>query len=59
MTKNKRETGRRIPKEDERPPQTSKNASLPQEPKPYGLTEGLDETEEKTRKSEGVKPRRT
>lgn len=54
MVRNNRETGRRIPKEDHRPDQTDQNAALPPQPKPYGLTEGLNETDARTRKSEGV-----
>ena len=57
---NRRETGVRKPEEsaptedEEVDPYSQTDAVLPKKPKPYGLTEAVDETQDKTRKSEGV-----
>ncbi len=51
MTRNQRETGAREPVEDHRPTDTSQNAAMPDKPKPYGLTEPEDGTDDKAAKS--------
>lgn len=57
---NRRETGARkypaVKRTEES--ETSQDAALPKRPSPYGLTERLDETNEKTRHSDGVNPSR-
>jgi hypothetical protein len=51
---NNRETGaRKYPPTPVRK-KTDTDAALPRKPEPYGLTEAVDETPEKTRKSDGV-----
>lgn len=56
MSRNERETGGRILKERADPPETDQDAALPARPNPYGLTRPVDETEEKTRVSNGTDP---
>jgi hypothetical protein len=58
---NNRETGaRKYPAVSAaRSSATSQNSALPKHKKPYGLTESVDDTEEKTRHSDGQNPSRT
>ncbi|MEO3385331.1 hypothetical protein [Mesorhizobium sp. CAU 1741] len=59
MDGNDRETGARTTRIDNRPTQTDQNAGMPKKPKPYGLTESVDDVEEKTRHSDGQNPSAT
>lgn len=54
----RRETGRRTARIAEERPETDTEAALPRKPRPYGLTEAVDETQDKTRRSEGTNPPR-
>lgn len=56
MNDNNRETGARKLEADHRPKQTDQDAVLPEKPQPYGLTEPVDEVDEKTRHSDGQNP---
>jgi hypothetical protein len=56
MTTNNRETGARKPQTARRLRETDQNAGMPKKPEPYGLTESVDDVEEKTRRSDGVNP---
>jgi hypothetical protein len=56
MSRQKRETGARKIESVRRTSETNQNAGMPRKPEPYGLTEGVDETQDKTRKSDGVDP---
>lgn len=55
---NRRETGKRKLHSSTEPNQVDVDAALPRKPDPYGLTERTDETQEKTRQSDGVNPPR-
>jgi hypothetical protein len=57
---NRRETGARKYPLDKRTAEngTSQDASRPEPKAPYGLAKGVDDTNEKTRHSDGVKPSR-
>lgn len=57
---NRRETGARKYPADNRTAEseTSQDAALPKPKAPYGLTESVDDTNEKTRHSDGVNPSR-
>ncbi len=56
MVDNRRETGAQKLQADERREETDQNAALPKKPEPYGLTESVDDVDEKTRHSDGVNP---
>ena len=56
MSTNRYESGARKPVPDNRLPETDQNAGMPPKPEPYGLTESLDDVDEKTRHSDGVNP---
>lgn len=56
MTTNRRETGARKLQSDPRAATENQDAALPKKPAPYGLTESIDDVEEKTRHSDGVNP---
>ena len=53
---NNRETGVRKPHTINPQPETDQNAGMPKKPEPYGLTESVDDVDEKTRHSDGVNP---
>lgn len=54
--RNRRETDVRKPHPGRKPDETDTDAALPAQPRPHGLTEPVDETQEKTRQSEGTNP---
>lgn len=54
MTTNDRETGVRKPHIIKPQRETDQNAGMPKKPEPYGLTEPVDDVNEKTRHSDGV-----
>jgi hypothetical protein len=56
MTANRRETGARKLQPVHRATTKDQDAALPNKPVPYGLTEPVDDVEEKTRHSDGVNP---
>ena len=56
MTTNRRETGARKLQPDHRAAIKDQDAALPKKPTPYGLTESVNDVEEKTRHSDGVNP---
>jgi hypothetical protein len=55
MSTNRRETGARKLQPDHRTAAKDQDAALPKKPAPYGLTEPVDDVEEKTRHSDCVK----
>jgi len=57
MSTNRRETGARKLQPPDRREETDQNAGMPKKPVPYGLTESVDNVDEKTRHSDGVNPR--
>lgn len=59
MTTGKYETGSRKLRSDHRPARTDQNAAMPRRPVPYGLTEPIDDVDEKTRHSDGANPNTT
>ena len=59
MNDNRRETGARKLEADNRPKETDQDAALPDKPQPYGLTEPVDDVDEKTRHSDGQNPPKT
>lgn len=56
MNTNNRETGARKLQPADRRDETDQNAGMPKKPEPYGLTESVDDVDEKTRHSDGVNP---
>lgn len=58
MVENKRETGARKLEPAHRSRETDQNAGMPKKPVPYGLTEPVEEVNEKTRHSDGVNLRK-
>jgi hypothetical protein len=56
MVENKRETGARKLEPVHRSRETDQNAGMSKKPAPYGLTEPIDDVDEKTRHSDGVNP---
>lgn len=56
MTTNNRETGARKLQPAQTHRETDQNAGMPKKPEPYGLTESVDDVDEKTRHSNGVNP---
>ena len=59
MNTNRRETGARKLQPAQSHRETDQNAGMPKKPEPYGLTESVDDVDEKTRHSDGVKPSST
>jgi len=53
MNDNHREPGARKPVQDHRPSETDQDAGMPKKPKPYGLTEPVDDVDAKVRPSDG------
>lgn len=54
---NERESGaRKLAAVENDTKETSQDAALPKADKPYGLTESLDDTQDKTRQSDGTNP---
>lgn len=58
MVENKRETGARKLEPVHRSRETDQNAGMPKKPVPYGLTEPVEDVDEKPRYSNGVNPRK-
>jgi hypothetical protein len=58
MVENKRETGARKLEPAHRSRETDQNAGMPKKPGPYGLTEPVEDVNEKTRHSDGENPRK-
>jgi hypothetical protein len=56
MNTNNRESGARKLQPARTHRETDQNAGMPKKPKPYGLTESVDDVDEKTRRSDGVNP---
>lgn len=56
MNTSRRETGARKLQPADRSDETDQNAGMPKKPEPYGLTESVDDVDEKTRHSHGVNP---
>ncbi len=56
MNTNNRESGARKLQPARTHRETDQNAGMPKKPKPYGLTESVDDVDEKTRHSDGVNP---
>lgn len=54
MNTNRRETGARKLRPAQPRRETDRNAGMPKKPEPYGLTESVDDVDEKTRHSDGV-----
>jgi hypothetical protein len=56
MNTNNRETGARKLQPARRLLETDQNAGMPKKPEPYGLTESVDDVDDKTRHSDSVNP---